>query len=236
MATGTVTVLQDCRIYADEIDLSGQANAVGVSGTAQMNEKTTFESGGWQEFQPGLRKGVYSVETYLDEALNGTALEDGTQNVVCSFVTSGAEFAVGYGLNTNVMDRGQGWTVGELVAQPMTFDGSGAMWRGELLLPKAAKTTAAAGSARQLGAVSATQSVYAHLHVFAVTGGSVTVRIESDDNSGFSSAATRHTFTAASAVGAQKAEVAGAFTDDYWRVAWTQTASSATFAVLVGIQ
>ncbi len=236
MATGTVTVLQDCRVYADEIDLSGQANEVGSSGSSRMNDKTSFDSGGWEESEPGLRKGVITVQTYLSEALNGTALEEGTLDVVVTLTDDNAEFSNAYGLKSHVTERGNDWPVGELVAQPLSFDGSGVFFAGSLLLPKAAQTSAGSGNGSQLGAVSADQSVYANLHVFDVTGGNVIARIESDDNSGFSSAATRHTFSTFTGVGAETAQVAGAITDDYWRIAWTQTASSATFAVALGIQ
>ncbi len=236
MATGTVTVLNDCRAYLDEFDLSGQANRLGAGGTTTMQEKTSFASGGWREFEPGLRKGKLELQTYLNEDLTDDGLWIGTELVVSSFVVDDAEFSVGYCTTGSVAELGQEATVGNLLMQPITIDGSGVMFRGELLLPKAAQTSAGNGSSRQLGAVAATETVFANLHVFAVTGGSVTVTVESDTATEFPSTATQLSFAAASAVGSESVSAAGAVTDTWWRVAWTQTASSATFAVVVGIQ
>ena len=94
------------------------------------------------------------------------------------------------------------------------------------------------GTAVQLGAVSATQSLYAALHVFSGTG-SFIVKVQSDDNSGFTTATDRITF-ATVATGTPSASewatpVAGAITDDWWRVVCTNP-NTRDFAVFVGIQ
>jgi hypothetical protein len=237
MATGSVQILTDARVYAEGLDLSGNANQVGVTGNATMKDVTTFDSGGWEEARPGLLKGSINVDTYLDESLVGTTLAAGSSIVVATIVADDAEFSVGYGLPATVASAGHDMPLGDMYAQPLEFDSSGALFRGELLLPKAAQTSAGNGSSRQLGAVAAGEKAYANLHVFAVTGGSVTVTVESDDDTGFASGTTQLSFAAASAVGAESLSTDGtAITDDWWRVAWTQTASSATFAVVVGIQ
>lgn len=236
MATGNVDVLHDARVYVGAYDLSGQANQVTASASANMLDATSFDSGGWTETRPGLVSGVVTVQTYLDESIAGTDLDPGGSALVSTITTDDAEFSEGYALSGYAATLGKEGAVGDLFASPITLQGSGHAFHGELLMPKAAQSSAGSGTGRQLGAVSADESVYGALHVFAVTGGSVTVLVESDDGAGFASATSRISFAAASSVGAQFLSTSGAITDDYWRVRWTQTASSATFAVLVGIQ
>ena len=66
---------------------------------------------------------------------------------------------------------------------------------------------------------------------------SMTLKIQSDDNSGMSSPTDRITsFTAATGTGYQWGSVAGAITDDYWRCVYTITGTGTiTFAVAAGI-
>ncbi len=236
MATGSVQLLQDCRAYMDEFDLSGQANSLTVAGSVNMLDKTSFESGGWAEFVPGQMTSQLDLQTYLNETLSGTGIDAGTDGLVCSFVVDDAEFSVGYCVTGAVASLGQEASVGNLLMQPVTVEGSGTMFRGELLFPKIAKTSAGQGTSRQLGAVASTETVFANLHVFAIAGGSLTVTVESDTATEFPSTTTQLSFAATSAVGAESVSAAGANTDEWWRVAWTQAASSATFAVVVGIQ
>lgn len=92
----------------------------------------------------------------------------------------------------------------------------------------------------QLGAISAAQSIYVGTHITAVDGTtpSLQVIIQSDDNAGFTTATDRITFSAANAIGSQFASLAGAITDDYWRVRFviSGTDPSFTFVTSLGIQ
>ena len=91
---------------------------------------------------------------------------------------------------------------------------------------------------RQLGAVSATQSVYASIHVWSVAGTStptLTAKIQSDDNSSFTSATDRITMSSATAITSEYKSQAGAITDDYWRVNWTVSGTSPIFKAIVSI-
>ena len=74
------------------------------------------------------------------------------------------------------------------------------------------------------------------LHVLSVAGTStptLTVIVQSDDNAGFTTPTTRISFTAATAVGAQWGSVAGALTDDYWRISYTISGTNPVFAFAV---
>ena len=63
----------------------------------------------------------------------------------------------------------------------------------------------------------------------------ITARIESDDNSGFTSATTRATFTAATAISGETIRALGAFTDTWWRAAWTISGSSPSFLAMISM-
>jgi hypothetical protein len=58
------------------------------------------------------------------------------------------------------------------------------------------------------------------------------VLLESDDNGSFTGATTRHTFAQNTAISSEWASVAGAVTDDYWRISWTVGGGSPDFTVV----
>jgi hypothetical protein len=108
------------------------------------------------------------------------------------------------------------------------------------VLHRATKSTTGTGTIFQLGAVGATQRIYAGLHLTALSGTgtpTITCRLESDDAVGFTTPTTRATFTARTAIGAELISAAGAITDTYWRLAWTVsgTGPSFTFTAHAGI-
>lgn len=136
--------------------------------------------------------------------------------------------------------------VGGTVGDMHRFD-----WKGEtgqsplihtgvLMAAKAARTSSSnSGTAQQLGAVGASQRIWAALHVFAASGTtpSLAVTVKSDNSVGFGSPTTQITFTSATTATSEVKSTAGAITDDYWRVDWTisGTTPSFTFAVAIGI-
>lgn len=236
MPTDSVTVLTHCQVLAGGVDLTAQANQVTVSPSAVMLDATTYDSGGNSEFRPGLRSVQGTIATFLNETAAGTALNVGTQGIVLTTTLTNDANSVGYSYSGISMQAGDEYAIGQLLRRNYSFQGTGASFRGELLVPKAARTAGASSTPRQLGAVSASQRVHASLHVLSITGGNVVATVTSDDAVGFASPTTRLTFATATAAGSQTLSAAGAITDSWWRVTWTQTASTATFAVLVGIQ
>ena len=91
------------------------------------------------------------------------------------------------------------------------------------------------GTSRQLGAVSAAQTVYLGLHFIAASA-SITVTLDSDDNSGMTSATTQITAVAQSAPGTQFLSSAGAVADDWWRVDFVTAGGTFDIIAVVGIQ
>ena len=130
-----------------------------------------------------------------------------------------------------------GGAVGDVAPWKVDATGSWPLARGQVMnTPGTARTVTGTGTSRQLGALSATQALYVTLHVLSVAGTatpSITVRIESDDATGFPSATTRGTFTAATARGGQAMKITGPVTDDWWRAAWTISGTSPSFLLVV---
>lgn len=229
--------LCDAAIWHDAVDLSGYANQVALSASAEAKDATTFQSNCWIERTAGLKSADVSFNTFWDatpDAEMFNALGDNTS--ILTVCTSGTGGSVAYSFTNLDSTYEQGDDVGELVGLNCTASSTGVLYRGKLALAKAARTSASNGTALQLGTVASGEKVYASLHVFAITGGNLAVTVASDDNSGFTSGTDRLTFTTRTTVGAELVSTTGAITDNWWRVSWTQTASSATFAVVVGIQ
>ena len=129
--------------------------------------------------------------------------------------------------------------VGDLATHSVTFAGNQPMVRG-VLDTVSTITTSSNSTGTLLGAVSASQRVWAACH-FLTAGGttpSITVKIQSDDNSGFTSATDRVTFTAQTTKGAQFGSTVGAITDTYWRALWTVSGTTPSFQarIVIGVQ
>lgn len=96
--------------------------------------------------------------------------------------------------------------------------------------------TGATGTGVNLGAVSATQYLYASLHVFSA-GTTITVQVQSDDNAGFTTPTTRATFTAiTTASGNWVTRVAGSITDTYYRLNVSAVTGTFQIAGAIGIR
>lgn len=243
--------LTDTKILVGALDQSCFSDTIGLERQGETVDVTTFCSGGWREFVPGLTSWSASFGGPQDLAATAASatytpdehylLTVGTAYPI-TFVPAGdAEGVVAYGSQAlleqytpitgsvgdaakhNIMARGY-------LATPLV--------RG-VLATKATATATGNGTGHQLGAVSASQRVYAGMH-FLTRGGttSTTVILESDDNSGFTSATTRATFTAATSRTSEWVSVAGAITDDYWRFRWTISGGSPSVVLrgFIGIQ
>lgn len=239
-------ILTHCRIYHGAYDLSGDLNTLELSLEAETQDVTTFNDGGWTKVAPGLKTGNFSYEGYFTAGA-GTISEHidtefATTGTVLTLATSASDGVPAY-LSKSATAQVQvlGGSVGEAGKISASGTASTDVVRGTILLPSsAAKTATGNGTGQQLGALSSSQALYASLHVVSVSGTgtpTLTVKVQSDDNSGFTSATDQITFTAATSTGAQWGTKAGAVTDDYWRVSYTisGTNPSFTFVVAAGI-
>ena len=145
---------------------------------------------------------------------------------------------IGFSVPTARTQYNPGAAVGEM----FSFSAEGqadARFIRPTILTTSTETATADGTDRQVGAVSATEQLYAILHVTATSGTTQTldVVIRSAAASGMVGATTRITFTqVTTAVGAQYATpVDGAITDTWWDASWTITGTSPSFTFVTGI-
>lgn len=238
-------VLENAKLWLGGYDLSGDMNALALEYGAEAQDNTTFGQD-THSFMGGLKtirashEGLWNGgDGQVDDVLFARIA---SQNEPMSIAPeTGADGETAYSFQSKVASYAPGAQVGELLAFNVSAEASaGPLVRGTIM-HNAARAASANGVARQLGAVAAGSKLYAALHVIAVSGSSPTldVTVESDDGSGMASPSTQITFSQATALGAQWATpVAGAITDDWWRVAYTIGGGSPsfTFIVVIGIQ
>lgn len=246
--------LLDVDLYAGTsstaLDLACFANSVSVTTDVSMVMSTTFCSGGWEEQIAGLRSTSLTASGPTDMATATASQTSAVDEVlavdlggdyVLAAVPAGATvgniayFTRGTLNGRTVLDG----AVGDLATHSVTFAGNQPMVRG-VLDTVSTITTSSNSTGTLLGAVSASQRVWAACH-FLTAGGttpSITVKIQSDDNSGFTSATDRVTFTAQTTKGAQFGSTVGAITDTYWRALWTVSGTTPSFQarIVIGVQ
>lgn len=243
------SILTNVRCFAVGVDLTGVSNKIEVSSEAEVKKTTNYGSNGWDEVIGGIASAEISGEGQW-EAGDVTKIDD-------------ASWAQLGGIGPWSISANNGAAVGDLAyftsamrADYKLFDAVGevAPWTGSAKStwplvrgqfahpPGTARTATGTGTSMNLGAVAAGKRMYAALHVLSVAGTStptITARVQSDDNPGFSSPTTRLTFNAATAVGGQALRTDGtAITDTWWQIAWdiTGTTPSFLFAASLGIQ
>lgn len=240
-----VFAMTNVGIIVDSLALTGFANSLDMSATAEELDVTTFASGGWRTKKVGLASHMVTVSGFQDYATTG---------VDPTFPISGLG-----GFDTFSVSPTGGATVGDLTYfgqgiltdyQPLTgavgemgtfsfgWSGSAQVVRGQMLHPSAARTATGSGTTTTFTAPTATQSLYAAFHVLSVTGtGTITFTIQTDDNSGMTTPTTRITSSAFAAVGHQMSSLAGALTGEtHIRVGYTISGfTSVTFAVAAGV-
>ena len=238
-------VLNDAALYFDGFDFTGKSNAVALEYGVELQDITTFadssrrrlaglktvrvsHAGNWEGGDGNIDDALFARIGIADKPLSIVPAGATEGNRAFSFLSALGEYT-------------PAGAIGDVFAFQVTGEASGADLVAGTLMHNAARTATGNGTARQLGAVSATQKLYATLHVLAASGSSPTldVTVERDDAEGFLSALTPITFAQATAIGSEWATpIAGAITDDWWRIAWTigGVSPSFTFIVVVSIQ
>lgn len=232
-------VLTDCKLFLGGYAVASDFNNFTLNHEADAVENTAF--GGPRTFTSGLKRsmlegtgffqaGVGKIDEILsvEFALNGEVVTVGP--------TDGAAGSPGFSFQSlvakyNPLTGG----VGDMLEFSLSAEGVGPLARGTIM-ENGAQAATGNGTARNLGAASATQKLYTALHVLSGSG-TLTVKVQSDDASGFLTPADQITFTAATGIGAQWATaVSGPITDTWWRASWTIVGGPFTFLVLIAIQ
>lgn len=237
-------VLQNVRLFVAGADLTTVNNQLEIKAETEVKEATAFVPTGdaWAEVLAGTRSVEASGEgqweagdlSKVDDAAFA-ALGVATPWTACP--ATAAVSSLAYLFNSLNGSHQIGGSVGDVAPWKVDGKGNSPLVRGVIAHPPGtARTASGTGTSIQLGAVSASQALYVGLHVHSVSGTStptLTARIESDNATGFPSAATVGTFTAATAIGGQWMRVAGPITDDWFRAAWTISGTSPSFLFTV---
>ena len=233
-------VLLDAKHYVAGLDFSGSYSDHALALESDAPEFTAFGDT-TRVYKGGLVGAGAEHEGYWDNPIDldlFTNIGAAARNATLAAV--GADGDIAFFYETIGTSYSPGANIGDAYMFSASDQVTGLVTRG-LVMATGAKTSTADGTARQLGAVSATQSIRASLHVLAVSGTDPTldVIVESDDEEAFGGTPeTQITFAEATAVGGELLTTAGAITDDWWRVGWTIGGTdnpSFTFVVAVGI-
>ncbi len=235
-------VLTDCTIWAGGYDATTDLNQISLKADVEDKDNTTFGQGGWKTRQGGLKdvsadhSGFWQAGTTAIDADAFTNL--GVADRVMTVTPTGVAADVAYFFQAGTFGYELLGQVGEVAPFSLTAKGTNkaGLIRGRLAVAKSAvAATGAAGVGLQLGAVGATQYLYAVVHVFTA-GTTITLKVESDDNAGFSSPTARITLAPITTTGGTWAvRLAGPITDDYYRFNATAITGSFTLGAAIGI-
>lgn len=242
-------VLTNVKTYLGEYDISGFMNRVNLEYAAQalkdtrMGQTTEVNKG-------GVKTVAFAIGGFADPDTAGMEAiahgKIGTANLPITVSPKGAAVDdVAYFFNALKVSMNTFGPHGALMPFTGTAMGGGEsndkLVRGQVFVSAGtAKTATGTSGIVQLGAVSATQRIYAALHVIDPVSGTTPtlgVTVKSAALVGFGSPTTRLTFTQATAKTGQLLSAAGAITDQFWRVDYTigGTTPSFLFIVAVGI-
>lgn len=224
--------------WLDGFAIRSAMNAANIEIGSEGQDDTAFGDT-TRSMKPGLKTATAGIEGYYEA---GTDLIDDT--LFNQLGVSGKPFAasqdgqdgdIAYMMQTRIATYSPAGAVGEILRFTSSIEAEDEIVRGTIMVA-GSKSASGNGVARQLGAVSATQKLYAALHVVSGTG-TLDVTVDSDDNSGFTSGVTRITFGQKTGRSSEWATpVAGAITDDWWRIGYTIATGPFDFIVVVGIQ
>lgn len=238
-------VIKDQKVYIGGYNVTGDIASVSFGLSAEEKAYAALGAGSRSRLA-GVRDGNLDLEGHYQSGASPALIDDilfpavgGSVLPVTIGVVAGTDGEIAYIFESLPTEYEVFGEHGEIAPFRLSAPPSGPVVRGTIM-HTATRTASGDGTARQLGAVSATQKLYAALHVIAASGTDPTldVKIQSDALEGFGSATDVITFAQKTAIGSQWAiPVAGAITDDWWRVDYTigGTDPSFTFVVTVGI-
>lgn len=234
--------------YANDYDLTGDESSMLLTIERDALECTVFGSGVTSRSKKaGLEDVQAGGNVYLQ---HGSGLIDpqvfsnlGSRKVI-TMAPSPTETGRAYFFQAVDFTWQQDYKVGEMAAgswaaqggRPSGLAAVGAV-AGYLAKAKGSvSATGVLGTAKQLGAIGASQYLYCGVHIFSA-GTTITLQLQSDDNAGFSSATTQATIgPLTTAGGTWMTRLAGAISDDYWRLNISAITGTFSIAAAFGIK
>lgn len=225
------TILNNAIILMDDLELTGQANTVGLDYEAEAQDETVFGAD-TRKNKGGLKSVGVSAEGFFNATEDADLFADvGVQDKLITIAADNSVGDIAYNLrammgNYTPLDG----SVGELASFSLEAASSNDLQRGQILF-KGSATSSGAGSTLNAGA----GSITAILHVFSASGTTPTldVTIESDSGDNFAGAETTQiSFTQATGRTAER-KTAASTADTWWRVSYTIGGTNPDFGFAV---
>jgi len=221
-------VLKHANIFYGGYDFTGHSNAVTLTYSAEMLDRTTFCSSG-RKRKAGLRNIEFTESGFLE------ASSSDPDQIMFNRVGSSAEVLT---LCPNKSSAGSrafshdgvageyapGGTVGELLGFNFTAYGEGGdLVRGVIAENGTALSTELTATPHNLGTGTSTQKLHAALHILSVSSSGAVLRfaIQSDNSSGFASPTTQLVLTSITDTGGRVGQwhtTAASTVDNWYRV------------------
>lgn len=240
-----VKVPTAAQLAVGSFNASSTSNQVGWSMDVNVNPKTTWGSGEFEEYNLGLRTLTVAIGGYNDYAAaawDEYARSNWGSAQIVTLAYDGATAGTGAVMANGLMPSQQSFNgnVGENPTISPTIVGSTVyppIAEGQVTRASSTNITATTTTTPvQVGALTSTQYVVAAVHVFSYSGtGTITCQLQSSSTSGGSYTNRGSAGAAISAAGAQWITATGlTVTDTWWRLNITASASPVA-AVLASI-
>jgi len=225
--------LTNCEILIGGTDMSSYLNKATLRGSVAEHNVTTFG----QTFVNrlgGLRDTQVTWDGFWTSVPDAAQFAQlGSQGQPVTISPQGTEGSIAYLLLAGQFTYDQFGKVGDAAPFSATVagsDGVTGLVRGQLgAFNRTVSVTGQVGSILTMAAVSATQFLYATLHVLTA-GTTITVQVQSAPTVGFAAPTTRATIGPLTTTGGTfMARVAGAITDTFWR--FNVSAITGTFVI-----
>jgi len=241
-------IIDDAVVMYGGRDISGDLNSISLEYSQDLADSTAFGDGARRRV-PGILDVVANHSGWWDSISASDSLD---ADLFAKVGALGAEQMsmtgeggtigdIAYSFPVLSAQYNQGGSHGEVYPFSITVNGNDPLVRGEVF-EKSIKTATGNGTARQLGAVAADETVFSIIHVTTLGTSTPTldVTIESapSDFAGESTQLTHPQVNDASGVTSDRQFLAGANTDDWWRVVVTIGGGSPSFTLfaIIGIQ
>lgn len=244
MATHVAT---STRIYAGHLDLSVASSVDFGTLTAARVSFSNFNSGGYEEYKPGLKSGTFTLQPFADFAAGAIDAELATAGMGVQYPISVDPCPTGTAtagdtawFSRGILTKRKPWegAVGAAAMAPLEFAYDTAFVQGKVAHPLASRTATGNGTTIALTGPTTSQRLYCALHVTAWSGlTSLVVTVQSDDNSGMTSATTQMTMATATGTTSEFKSVAGyGATETHHRVVYTIVGTgSCSFTANIGV-
>lgn len=236
-----VFVLTDATTWVHGYDFTTDTNKVMLKPSVDAQDSTTFGGGGYRSRKPGLRNIDFELAGFWDSAPDLQVF--GNLGTVDHAVTSSAtstETSVAYMFQAGRFEYEAFGSVGDMTPFNVKMLGTNyvGLVRGQMAKAKGnVSATGAIGSGLNLGAGGAGKFLYATVHIFTA-GTTVTLIIQSDDNSGFTTPTTVATVGPLTTTGGtfMTRVDASAITDNWFRFNVSAITGTFSLAGAIGVQ